>query len=51
MIKVYIIQVVPKDYKTMAQLSKAIQKNVLFAHLDDSERRFLILCNYLIRLI
>jgi len=34
----YVKKVVPKDYKTMAQLSKAIQKNVLFAHLDDSER-------------
>lgn len=32
-------QVVPKDYKTMAALSKAISKNVLFAHLDDAERR------------
>jgi len=32
-------QVVPKDYKTMAALSKAIAKNVLFLHLDDNERR------------
>lgn len=28
----------PKDYKTMASLSKAIEKNVLFTHLDDGER-------------
>lgn len=34
----YIKKVVPKDYKTMAALSKAIAKNVLFAHLDDAER-------------
>ena len=33
------LQVVPKDYKTMAALSKAIAKNVLFLHLDDNERR------------
>ena len=32
------IQVVPKDYKTMAALSKAIGKNVLFSHLDENER-------------
>ena len=32
-------QVIPKDYKTMAALAKAIEKNVLFAHLDDNERR------------
>ncbi|XP_050961603.1 protein kinase, cAMP-dependent, regulatory, type I, alpha (tissue specific extinguisher 1) a isoform X1 [Labeo rohita] len=31
-------QVIPKDYKTMAALAKAIEKNVLFAHLDDNER-------------
>lgn len=35
----FVLQVVPKDYKTMAALSKAISKNVLFAHLDDNERR------------
>ncbi|KAK6187744.1 hypothetical protein SNE40_005701 [Patella caerulea] len=34
----YVKKVVPKDYKTMAALSKAISKNVLFAHLDDNER-------------
>lgn len=33
------LQVVPKDYKTMAALSKAISRNVLFSHLDDNERR------------
>ncbi|XP_064866864.1 cAMP-dependent protein kinase type I-alpha regulatory subunit isoform X1 [Oncorhynchus nerka] len=32
------LQVIPKDYKTMAALAKAIEKNVLFAHLDDNER-------------
>ena len=32
------IQVIPKDYKTMASLSKAIAKNVLFSHLDENER-------------
>lgn len=33
------LQVIPKDYKTMTALAKAISKNVLFAHLDDNERR------------
>ncbi|XP_013775542.1 cAMP-dependent protein kinase regulatory subunit-like isoform X1 [Limulus polyphemus] len=33
----YVKKVVPKDYKTMAALSKAIHQNVLFAHLDDNE--------------
>ncbi|KAB0403440.1 hypothetical protein E2I00_001889 [Balaenoptera physalus] len=32
-------RVIPKDYKTMTALAKAISKNVLFAHLDDNERR------------
>lgn len=32
-------QVIPKDYKTMTALARAISKNVLFAHLDDNERR------------
>lgn len=32
-------QVIPKDYKTMTALAKAISRNVLFAHLDDNERR------------
>ncbi|KAJ3600691.1 hypothetical protein NHX12_031669 [Muraenolepis orangiensis] len=31
-------EVIPKDYKTMTALAKAISKNVLFAHLDDNER-------------
>ncbi|KAH6942272.1 hypothetical protein HPB50_002673 [Hyalomma asiaticum] len=35
----YVKKMVPKDYKTMAALSKAIEKNVLFSHLDDNERR------------
>ncbi|ESO10754.1 hypothetical protein HELRODRAFT_72321 [Helobdella robusta] len=34
----YVKKVVPKDYKTMAALSKAIARNVLFSHLDDAER-------------
>ena len=34
----YCVQVVPKDFKTMASLSKAIAKNVLFSHLDENER-------------
>jgi cAMP-dependent protein kinase regulator len=34
----YVKKVVPKDYKTMAALSKAISKNILFAHLDENER-------------
>lgn len=33
------LKVIPKDYKTMAALAKAIEKNVLFSHLDDNERR------------
>ena len=36
----YVKKVIPKDYKTMAALSKAIEKNVLFSHLDDAERRY-----------
>jgi len=35
-----IFQVIPKDYKTMTALSRAISKNLLFSHLDDNERRF-----------
>ncbi|TPP62688.1 cAMP-dependent protein kinase type I-beta regulatory subunit [Fasciola gigantica] len=34
----YVKKVVPKDYKTMTALSKAIAKNVLFSHLDEMER-------------
>jgi len=35
----YVKKVVPKDETTRAALSKAINKNVLFSHLDDNERR------------
>jgi len=31
-------KIVPKDAATMAALTKAISKNVLFAHLDEAER-------------
>ncbi|XP_051888688.1 cAMP-dependent protein kinase type I-alpha regulatory subunit isoform X2 [Pristis pectinata] len=34
----YVRKVITKDYKTMAALAKAIEKNVLFSHLDDNER-------------
>uniref|UniRef100_A0A8C4EZW5 cAMP-dependent protein kinase type I-alpha regulatory subunit n=1 Tax=Dicentrarchus labrax TaxID=13489 RepID=A0A8C4EZW5_DICLA len=34
----YVRKVIPKDYKSMAALAKAMEKNVLFAHLDDNER-------------
>ncbi|XP_053504904.1 cAMP-dependent protein kinase type I-beta regulatory subunit isoform X2 [Ictalurus furcatus] len=34
----YVRKVIPKDYKTMTALAKAISKNVLFVHLDDNER-------------
>lgn len=34
------VQVIPKDYKTMAALQKAIQKNILFSHLDEDERKW-----------
>ena len=34
----YVKKVVPKDEATMAALEKAIAKNVLFSHLDESER-------------
>lgn len=37
---VFFSKVIPKDYKTMAALAKAIEKNVLFSHLDDNERRY-----------
>ncbi|GAA6072537.1 protein kinase, cAMP-dependent, regulatory, type I, alpha (tissue specific extinguisher 1) a [Tachysurus ichikawai] len=42
----YVRKVIPKDYKTMAALAKAIEKNVLFSHLDDNERRwgYFLLC-------
>ena len=34
----YIKRVIPKDYKTMNALSKSIKDNVLFCHLDETER-------------
>lgn len=34
----FIKKVVPKDFKTMDALAKAIAKNVLFSHLDENER-------------
>lgn len=34
----YVKKVVPKDEVTRAALGKAINKNVLFSHLDDNER-------------
>lgn len=34
----YVKKVIPKDYKTMEALSKAIEKNVLFKHLDKKEK-------------
>ena len=34
----YVKTVIPKDYTTMQSLSKAIQTNLLFSHLDDSEK-------------
>ena len=37
------IQVVPKDEATRAALGKAIDKNVLFCHLDDNERQLVCL--------
>ncbi|KAH7643462.1 protein kinase, cAMP-dependent, regulatory subunit type 1 isoform X1 [Dermatophagoides farinae] len=34
----YVKKVVPKDDKTMASLSKTVEKNVLFQHLDGNQR-------------
>ena len=34
----YVKKVVHKDSKTMASLSNSIAKNLLFSHLDESER-------------
>lgn len=34
----YVKKVIPKDYKTTSALSKAIERNVLFAHLDENEK-------------
>jgi cAMP-dependent protein kinase regulator len=35
----YVKKVVPKDEKTMASLQKAIEKNVLFKHLEENQRK------------
>lgn len=35
-----VLQVIPKDYKTMEALQKAIKKNILFSHLDDDELKW-----------
>uniref|UniRef100_A0A673K8Y4 cAMP-dependent protein kinase type I-alpha regulatory subunit n=1 Tax=Sinocyclocheilus rhinocerous TaxID=307959 RepID=A0A673K8Y4_9TELE len=43
----YVRKVIPKDYKTMAALAKAIEKNVLFSHLDDNERSKTFVCLFL----
>lgn len=34
----YVKKVIPKDYKTMEALKKAIAKNILFSHLEEDER-------------
>eukprot|EP00118_Oscarella_pearsei_P024927 m.307137 g.307137 ORF g.307137 m.307137 type:complete len:386 (+) comp41945_c0_seq1:251-1408(+) len=34
----YVKKVIPKDYKTTQALSKAIERNILFKHLDDNEK-------------
>lgn len=34
----YVRKVVPKDYKTMTALARAIDKHLLFSHLDENER-------------
>lgn len=34
-----LLQVIPKDYKTTAALAKSMERNVLFAHLDNNEKR------------
>uniref|UniRef100_A0A8P4KIW8 Cyclic nucleotide-binding domain-containing protein n=1 Tax=Dicentrarchus labrax TaxID=13489 RepID=A0A8P4KIW8_DICLA len=47
----YVRKVIPKDYKTMTALAKAISKNVLFAHLDDNERRYITFLTPLTSLI
>lgn len=33
-----VLQVIPKDYKTTAALQKAIERNLLFSHLEDDEK-------------
>lgn len=35
----YVKKVIPKDYKTTGALQRAIEKNILFSHLDDDEKR------------
>jgi len=40
------VQVVPKDESTREALGKAISKNVLFCHLDDNERKSVLLYLY-----
>ena len=32
------LQIIPKDYKTTAALQKAIERNLLFSHLEDDEK-------------
>uniref|UniRef100_A0A8C9PDM3 cAMP-dependent protein kinase type I-alpha regulatory subunit n=1 Tax=Spermophilus dauricus TaxID=99837 RepID=A0A8C9PDM3_SPEDA len=34
----FVRKVIPKDFKTIAALAKAIGKNVLFSHLDENEK-------------
>ncbi len=36
---IYCLQVVPKDEATKEAMSNAIRTNLLFSHLDDSERQ------------
>ena len=36
------LQVIPKDYKTTQALQAAIAKNILFSHLEDDERRYVV---------
>lgn len=38
-VHIIFLKVIPKDYTNMAALAKAMERNVLFAHLDDNERR------------
>lgn len=37
--RAFTVQVVPKDEDTRKALEKAISKNVLFSHLDESEKQ------------
>ncbi|XP_064407002.1 cAMP-dependent protein kinase type I-alpha regulatory subunit-like [Halichondria panicea] len=45
----YVKKVMPKDYKTMAALEKAIEKNILFSHLDEDERSDIFDAMFLVR--